>query len=315
MGDVLDTLPALTDAMNAIPSIRFDWVVEENFFQIPTWHAAVDRVIPVAIRRWRKNWFSRATRQQRIAFKYILQQRTYKAVIDAQGLIKSAALITRLAKGSKHGQDCKSAREPIASCFYNYRYEISNHKHAIERTRQLFAKILGYDQSFRNRDHAIAEKFITHSTVHVRQYLVFLHSTTRNEKHWPEQNWRTLITLIVNSGLRVKLPWGKIHERHRALRLAEGFSQSDVEVLPQLDLQQIAFVLAGAKGVVSVDTGLSHLTAALNKPNITLFGPTNPFLIGSYGRNQYACLPLQSNKMAHISAQQVYTLLKKHQVL
>ena len=49
MGDVLHTLPALTDAMQAIPGIRFDWVVEENFAQIPSWHPAVDKVLPLAL--------------------------------------------------------------------------------------------------------------------------------------------------------------------------------------------------------------------------------------------------------------------------
>lgn len=69
MGDVLHTLPALTDAMRAIEGIRFDWVVEENFAQIPGWHPAVDRVIPVAIRRWRKHWFGSQQREERVAFK------------------------------------------------------------------------------------------------------------------------------------------------------------------------------------------------------------------------------------------------------
>src|SRR3546814_14388333 len=55
LGDVVHTLPALTDAARAIPGIRFDWVVKEGFAEIPTWHPAVDKVIPVAIRRWRKH--------------------------------------------------------------------------------------------------------------------------------------------------------------------------------------------------------------------------------------------------------------------
>ena len=95
MGDVLHTLPALTDAMRAIPTIRFDWVVEENFAQIPSWHPAVDRVLPVAIRRWRKHWFGSQQREERLRFKQALQSREYDVVIDAQGLIKSAALVTR----------------------------------------------------------------------------------------------------------------------------------------------------------------------------------------------------------------------------
>ena len=101
MGDVLHTLPSLTDAMQAIPGIRFDWVVEEGFAQIPTWHEAVDRVIPVAIRRWRKAWFSAPIKAERQAFRDAVQAQRYDAIIDAQGLVKSAALVTRLAHGVK----------------------------------------------------------------------------------------------------------------------------------------------------------------------------------------------------------------------
>jgi heptosyltransferase-1 len=140
MGDVLHTLPALTDAMQAIPGIRFDWVVEEGFAQIPTWHEAVDRVIPVAIRRWRKAWFSAPIKAERKAFREAVQAQRYDAIIDAQGLVKSAALVTRLAHGVKHGMDWQTAREPLASLFYNRRHHIAKQQHAVERTRELFAK-------------------------------------------------------------------------------------------------------------------------------------------------------------------------------
>lgn len=142
MGDVLHTLPSLTDAMQAIPGIRFDWVVEEGFAQIPTWHAAVDRVIPVAIRRWRKAWFSAPIKAERKAFRDALQAHHYDAIIDAQGLVKSAALVTRLAHGIKHGMDWQSAREPLASLFYNRRHAIAKQQHAVERTRSCSQRAL-----------------------------------------------------------------------------------------------------------------------------------------------------------------------------
>lgn len=88
MGDVLHTLPALTDAAQAIPGIRFDWVVEEGFAQIPSWHESVERVIPVAIRRWRKAWFSAPIKAERQAFREAVQAVKYDAIIDAQGLVK-----------------------------------------------------------------------------------------------------------------------------------------------------------------------------------------------------------------------------------
>jgi len=303
MGDVLHTLPTLTDAMQAIPGIRFDWVVEENFAQIPSWHPAVDKVLPVAIRRWRKHWFGSQQREERVRFKRDLQSRQYDVVIDAQGLIKSAALVTRLARGVKHGQDSRSAREPFASWWYDQRHEIDKKQHAVERTRELFAKSLGYEKPQTQGDYAIAAHFMGDVSQDIAPYLVFLHATTRDNKHWPESHWRELIGLLQHSGLHIKLPWGAEHEHQRAQRLAEGFDY--VEVLPKLTLEAIARELAGAKAVVSVDTGLSHLTAALDRPNITLYGPTDPGLIGGYGQNQQALCPPQGNSMSDISAQAV----------
>lgn len=306
MGDVLHTLPALTDAFNCLPDITFDWVVEENFAQIPAWHFAVDNVIPVAIRRWRKNWFSKSIRQERHQFIKLLREREYDCIIDAQGLIKSAFLITRKALGTKHGLDRKSIKEPIASWFYDVKHNVPKSMHAIERVRLLFAKSLGYTLPEKIGDYAIARHFLTDLPLDHGQYLVFLHATTRPEKHWTENAWRDLIELVEPSGLKIKLPWGAPHEQRRANRLAEGFEH--VKVLPKLSLSQVASVLAGAKAVVSVDTGLSHLTAALDRPNITLFGETDPKLIGGYGKNQFSIISPEQN-METISAKEVYQQL------
>lgn len=307
MGDVLHTLPALTDAVKAIPGVRFDWVVEESFAQIPTWHPAVDKVIPVAIRRWRKNWFSAPIKAERKAFYQALRARQYDAVIDAQGLIKSAALVTRKAHGVKHGMDWNSAREPLASFFYSKRHAVAKQQHAVERTRELFAKSLEYKKPAQQGNYAIAQHFLAAAPADANEYIVFLHATTRDEKHWPESNWRDLIQLMHKTGLRIKLPWGAEHERERAARLAEGFDY--VEVLPRLSLEQVAKQLAGARAVVSVDTGLSHLTAALNRPNITLYGPTDPGLIGGYGQNQHEIIGA-GKSMANITANEAFSVLQ-----
>lgn len=306
MGDVLHTLPALTDAQQNIPGIRFDWVVEEGFSQIPSWHSAVDRVIPVAIRRWRKAWFSAAIKAERQAFRDAIKANAYDAIIDAQGLVKSAALVTRLARGVKHGMDWQTAREPLASLFYNRRHHIARRQHAVERTRELFAKSLGYSKPASQGDYAIAQHFLNNLNATPNPYAVFLHATTRDDKHWPEANWRELIMLLGQAGIRIKLPWGAPHEQERAKRLAEGFEY--VEVLPRMSLEEIARVLAGAKFVVSVDTGLSHLTAALDRPNMTLYGPTDPGLIGGYGKNQVECRSA-SNSLADLSASTVFEQL------
>ncbi|WP_294965143.1 lipopolysaccharide heptosyltransferase RfaC [uncultured Gilliamella sp.] len=307
MGDVLHTLPALTDAANCLANVTFDWVVEENFAQIPSWHFAVENVIPVAIRRWRKNWFAKQTRQERHQFIQCLRQTEYDCIIDAQGLIKSAFLITRKARGIKHGLDRKSIKEPIASWFYDIKHHVPKQLHAIERVRLLFAASLNYTCPTTMGDYAIARHFLSALPSDNQQYLIFLHATTRDEKHWTEEAWRQLIRIVEPSGLKIKLPWGAPHEHERAIRLAQNFRH--VEVLPKLSLSQVATVIAGAKAVVSVDTGLSHLTAALDRPNITLFGETDPQLIGGYGKNQYSIIS-PSKSMQTITAEQVYQKLK-----
>lgn len=282
MGDVIHTLPALTDAVKAIPGIRFDWVVEEGFAEIPAWHPAVDKVIPVAIRRWRKNIWQTWRSGEWKAYRKRLSEQQYDLIIDAQGLMKSALLVTRYARGVSCGFDRESAREPLAAKFYDRTYPVAKKQHAVERTRQLFAQALGYELEGRG-DFAIRSSFVDEDAP-ASDYLVFLHSTTRFDKHWPEVYWQELIASATATGWKVKLPWGNPEERARAERLADGVA--GVDVLPKLNLAEVTGVLAGAAGCVSVDTGLSHMAAALDRPNVILFGPTDPGLVGGYGKDQ-----------------------------
>ena len=191
MGDIIHTLPALTDAQIAIPNLSIDWVVEENFTEIPRWHSAVKQIIPIALRRWRKSPFSVQTKNEWKSYCTLLQANQYDAVIDAQGLFKSAFFATRLANGVKHGYDWKSIREPIASFFYDKKHAISYQQHAVERIRQLFAQALSYPLPKEKGDYGIARHFL--SVEAIDPYVIFFHSTTRDEKHWPEQEWRNLI--------------------------------------------------------------------------------------------------------------------------
>ncbi|UTW05549.1 lipopolysaccharide heptosyltransferase RfaC (plasmid) [Amphritea atlantica] len=282
MGDVIHTLPALTDAVNAIPDIRFDWVVEEGFAEIPGWHFAVDKVIPVAIRRWRKNLWKTFTSGEWKRYRMALSETDYDLVIDAQGLLKSAMLVTRYSRGIHCGYDKHSARESLAARFYQRRFSVDKQQHAVERTRQLFAQALGYQVAGRG-DFAIRSHFIPDQNT-ISDYLVFLHSTTRFDKHWPEIYWQELIDKATAAGWKIKLPWGNPDEKARAERLAR--ENRNVDVLSKLNLAQVTTVLAGAAACVSVDTGLSHMAAALDRPNVILFGPTDPGLVGGYGKDQ-----------------------------
>ena len=281
LGDVIHTLPALTDAARALPGIRFDWVVEEGFAEIPAWHPAVAQVIPVAIRRWRKHLLQTWKSGEWKRFKQRLGEVDYDLVIDAQGLFKSAVL-TRYSKAPVAGLDRDSAREPLACRFYDRLYPVAKNQHALERTRQLFAQALGYELPAGMGDYGLDRAALRDAAA--APYLLFLHGTTWASKHWPEADWRALAERMAAQGWAIRLPWGNETERERAQRIVAGIDNA--AVLPKLNLAGVARVIAGATACVAVDTGLGHLAAALDVPCISLYGPTLPGKVGAYGRGQ-----------------------------
>ncbi|GAB1258484.1 lipopolysaccharide heptosyltransferase I [Aurantivibrio plasticivorans] len=282
MGDVIHAMPALTDAKRHKPDIVFDWVVEEGFAEIPSWHPAVDNVIPVAIRRWRKSILKTLGSTEWRQFKNQLRRQHYDLVIDCQGLLKSA-WVAKLVKAPVAGYDKLSARESMASWFYHKKYSVSTELHAVERIRQLFAQVLGYDVPQNRGDYGLnRQQFL--GAAQQSANVVFLHATARDEKLYPEDQWRTLAKKLIADGYSIRLPWGNELEKERAKRIAEHID--GVEVLPRLNIHGVACVLAKASGVVAVDTGLGHLCAALNVPTLSLYGPTDVELIGAYGENQ-----------------------------
>lgn len=282
LGDVIHTLPALTDALHANPEIRFDWVVEEGFAEIPRWHPAVDQVIPVAIRRWRKNLLQTWRSGEWRDFKQRVHQQNYDLVIDAQGLLKSAWL-TRGFKVPIVGLSRKSAREPIASYFYDRQVSVARELHAVERTRQLFAQALNYPVPEQMGEYSLSRERL--ATVEAQTpYVLFLHGTTWPSKHWPEHAWRALAEQLAADSINVRIPWGNAAEEQRAQAIAEGLPS--VHVLPPLNLTGVAAQIAGAQACVAVDTGLGHLAAALDVPCVSLYGPTLPGRVGAYGQGQ-----------------------------
>lgn len=290
MGDVIHTLPAVTDAAKAIPGIEFDWVVEEAFQEVPTWHPAVRKVMPIALRRWRKErkgpkGLKQAAQEELADFEGDLKGRHYDAVIDAQGLLKSA-WVARKVPGPRYGLSWSSARESLASLAYQHKIKVSWEQHAVSRVRQLFAESLGYTVERGLPDYGLRrEGFARPDGMQSGKALVFLHGTTWTTKHYPEAYWRKLNEMAVQSGYQVMLPWGGEAERARAERLAEGLAGA--RVLGRLSLKDLAGYLAHASGVVSVDTGLSHLAAALDTPQVCLYGATDPARTGAYGRGQF----------------------------
>lgn len=318
LGDVIHTLPALSDARTALGDVRFDWVVEEGFVQIPRWHPAVDRVIPVGLRRWRKQgWLGSLASGGLIGewreLKRQMHSHRLDAVIDAQGLIKSA-LITRQAHGSgigpRYGLDKHSARESLSARVLDRPIAVPRDQHAVQRVRQLFAASLGYplpvSPSVFAPDYGLDRAAMARSAT--TPYLVFLHGTTWASKRYPLIFWRELCERANTAGYAVKLPWGNTIEHLHAQKIAQPLLESggDVEVLPSLDLQGMAGWLAGASGVVATDTGLGHLAAALGVPQVSVYSSTDPARTGALGQHQahlavsgYGCAPCMQRRCNH----------------
>ena len=299
LGDVIHCLPALTDAAEKIPGIRFDWVVEEAFAAIPQWHPAVDRVIPIALRRWRKGW-RKAWASGRIQqFHQTLRQSEYDLVIDAQGLLLKSGIVALFARGPRAGYNRKSARDPWSALAYQRRYPVSRELHAVERIRQLFVQALGYEQPEGKTAHYGISVEADGGSTEGSPYLVFLHSTTWPTKHWPERYWAELASTATAAGYRVLWPWYTPDERLRAERL---IAAGGGDLAPRTDLTGMAGLLSVAAGVVGVDSGLAHLAAALARPAVSLYGPTSTDLTGAVGPVQrnlaagFECAPCLSRK-------------------
>lgn len=267
MGDVIHNLPVASDIVSHFPDAEIDWVVEENFADIPSMHPGIRKVFPVAIRRWRNSLLSSRTREEFALFRKALGAEEYDMVIDTQGLLKSA-ILTRFAHGTRCGFDRKSAREPIACLFYDKTFHVEKHLHAVERNRMLAGACLGY------RIESPPDYGIKAGT-ECGNYAVLLHATSRADKLWDESNW---IDLGNQLGMKLFLPWGNVEEKSRSERIAMKIPGS---VVPEkLSLIDAAKLVSGAKVVFGVDTGLSHLAAAFKVPVIGIYCSTDPGLTG-----------------------------------
>jgi heptosyltransferase-1 len=283
MGDILHTLPAITDAGRAYPNISFDWVIEDAFAEIAHWSPLVKRAIPLSLRRWRKAPFSRDTRTGFVRLCKQLRERPYDLILDAQGLVKSAAL-TWLAKGPVAGLDFKSAREGLAAWFYKHSHRVNFQQHAIVRMRQLFSLALDYPAPSSAPDFGLVrQQFLPleKQPLGLAPYLVFLFGTTWTSKQWPQPYWQRLAALAGAAGHRIMMSGNQPKE----IAFAENMAQhhAHITVVPGLGITDMARLLAHAKAAVAVDTGLGHLAAALGVPTLSLYGPTDPAYTGAMG--------------------------------
>ena len=278
LGDVIHNCPAVSEAARRVPGARIDWMVEDAFAEVVALHRDVERVIPVAVRRWRAAPLAGSTWSEIAAFRRALRGVRYDAVIDTQGLLKSA-LVAACASGPRHGLDAASAREPLAARFYHHRHRVAQGRHAVERNRQLAAAALGY-ASQGPCDYGLAAAG-TPPLKPREPFALLLSMSSRADKLWPEEHWRALGARLAGCGVQCVLPWGSDEERRRCQRLAGAIEGA---LVPRhMGLAELARLMLGARCAVGVDTGLAHLAAALGVPVAGIYGGSDPALTGIYG--------------------------------
>jgi heptosyltransferase-1 len=271
LGDVVHNLPVATDIRRQRPDAIIDWVVEEQYVPLVRMHPAVDRVHAISLRRWRKNVFSGTNWREFGEFRRALQAQTYDAIADTQGLLKSA-LVSKLARGPVYGFGPATAREPLASRFYDVKLEFPPAAHKILRYRSVAARALGYAVP-EAIDYGIRPA-IARPAFASGRYCVAFHATARDAKLWPEPRWIELIRRLDAAGMGCILPWGSEAERARSERLATAGGRCVVP--PRMSIDEMAALIADAQFVVGVDTGFMHLAAALTRPVVGIFCDSNP---------------------------------------
>jgi heptosyltransferase-1 len=282
LGDVVHHMPAVADARRRMPDARLSWVVEEAYAPLARLHPGIDDVIPVASRRWRKQLHRPETWSEIWRFRRDIRERRYDAVIDTQGLLRTA-VITRTARGVRHGYDMASIREPLASMFYDVRHRVEWRCHAIPRNRMLTGRVLGYEPppqiEFGLDRSSIAGKAR-------KAYAVLIHGTARADKEWPPSNWLAVARALHARGLEAVVPWGTDAERQRSEDMVGALGCGEVPERRPLD--EVAALIAGATLVVGVDTGLLHVAAALGVPLVGIFVGSEPGLTGPLGSGPIA---------------------------
>ncbi|GLR12563.1 ADP-heptose--LPS heptosyltransferase [Chitinimonas prasina] len=279
MGDIIHNFPAVTELRRHFPEAVVHWVVEEAFVGLAGLHPGVNRIVPFALRRWRKKLWNGGNRAEMRAFRSAIAESQYDVAIDSQGLLKSA-LVGKLSGAALVGYTRHTVRDPLASLFYDRRFDIPA-VHVIERNRMLTGRALGYEPEGR-LDYGIAPPQLSLDWQPQQPYVVCLSATARDAKLWDEANWIALGQWLQGQGLQLVFPWGSDVEKARSQRLAAALPGSVVP--PRFSLVEGARLLADARAAIGVDTGLMHLAAAVDTPTVGIFCDSDPHHAGARAR-------------------------------
>lgn len=274
LGDVLHNMPMVDDLKAHYPHAQIDWVVEEAYVNLVKLQPKVNKVIPFALRRWRKNIKDKTVRQEIKQFYRELRLDAYDFIFDTQGLLKTG-IIMGMARTTPKGKKVGLANgtegsgyEGISRIFHNLSIKVDSRTHAVLRGRLVAAAACGYElntpASFGLQTLDIHPNWLPNTP-----YIVFFHGTAGASKKWSRGNWIDTARDLLVKDWPILLPWGNAEEKAEAEAMASKIQQA--LVLPKLSMQEAIVLAQCAALVIGVDTGLTHIAAAYETPTIELY--------------------------------------------
>jgi len=283
LGDVVHALPVIADIHAAHPGAVIDWVVEPGFAPLLGRVGGIAEVIELPLRRWgRSGWLGAAARGEVRGFVRRLRRERYDAVIDLQGLTKSA-LVTLAARGRSYGLANRTdgaSHEWPARWLVTHAIRVEAHSHALDRSRELVARAVGTSPTGAPVFGLASARLATAD----RNRIVFVHGSSRADKLWPEASWIGLGRRLVAAGRTIALPRADADEQTRALRIAAALGDA-CEVWPAMDLGALIDRMAATGGAIGVDSGPSHIAVALDLPHVQIYNHPTAWRTGPQARH------------------------------
>ncbi len=331
LGDVIHALPFLKAVKDSFPGARVDWVISKSLKGLLEDNPLIHELIVFDKDSWKEIKNLPGTISEIKGLRKILKSKRYDMVIDLQGLLRSG-LITFLTPASmKVG--FKQAREG-SHYFYNLKIPGNGAVHAVDKCLEV-ATVIGAKSKkieFPLFLDMKARERVARLIDNIPEYVVIAPSARWATKRWPAGNFSSLIK-------RISLPCiiaGSRGDSEIAREIIRGIQNTEqgtrtattVNLCGRTSLKELVVLIDGAKAVVSNDSGPMHIAAALNKPLVAIFGPTDPAKTGPYGyqenrnmkviRTSVPCSPCRKKRcresvcMKDISVDTVFNALEEY---
>lgn len=315
LGDVVHALPVAATLRARVPDAHLTWIVERREAAVLRDHPALDALIAVDTRRWR-----RARSLSDLAdvvgamgeMRRRLRAAAFDVALDLQGLLKSGVIAAATRAPLRIGLPARRCREPLSAVFTNRRVEPPPAaRHIVDQHLSLLAPLQIGDpvREFRlpvdAAAEARAEEFLAAGGLKPGRHLVVLNpGAGRSDKRWPEERFRALADrLTEDAGADVVVVWGP-GEEPTGRRIAPP-GDSRAVLGPPTNLHELVAFLRRASVLVAADTGPLHLAAALGTPCVGLYGPTSAVRNGPYGSG-HRCLQGPDGRMTTIEVDAVF---------